>query len=129
MEATFYCLTSQLLLCDQCKASHNPNHKIELLQSHLSVITERTRDNVTTYREESEKMQAEEVNQWRKMKDIKIQIESSFDRLIFKLETRKKELITKLDSIIEETRNKLDNQRKKMAQLEQLKELLLVSLR
>ena len=74
-------------------------------------------------------MQAEEVNQWRKMKDIKIQIESSFDRLIFKLETRKKELITKLDSIIEETRNKLDNQRKKMAQLDQLKELLLVSLR
>ena len=72
-------------------------------------------------------MQAEEVNQWRKMKDIKMQIESSFDRLIFKLETRKKELITKLESIIEETRNKLDSHRKKMAQLDQLKELLLVS--
>ncbi|KAI6659107.1 E3 ubiquitin-protein ligase TRIM71-like [Oopsacas minuta] len=129
VQAMYYCLTSQLLLCAQCKSSHNPNHNIELLESYLNLLTERTRENLTAYREESEKMQTEEVNQWKKMKDIKIQIGSSFDRLIYKLENRKKELLNKLDSIIDETRNTLDSHRQKMAQLDQLRELLIVKSR
>ena len=90
-------------------------------------MADRTRENLANHRDESERMHEEEVNQWKKMKDIKLQIGSSFDRLIFRLEARKKELLSKLDSIIDETRSTLDSYRKKMAQLEQLKELLIVS--
>ena len=114
-------------MCESCKASHNPNHNIELLESHLNKMTDWTRDNLANHRDESERMKEEEANQWSKMKDIKIQIGSSFDRLIFRLEARKKELLSKLDSIMDETRSSLDIQRMKMAQLDQLKELLIVS--
>ena len=100
---------------------------MEVLKSHLNKLTEQTRDNLTSHREESEKVQGEEVTQWRKMKELKDQVESSFDRLIFRLETRKKDLMSKLNTIIEETRHTLDLNRKKMAQLDHLKELLLVS--
>ena len=92
-------------MCEYCKSSHNPNHNIELLESHINRMTDRTRENLANHRDESERMQEEEINQWKKIKDIKLQIGSSFDRLIFRLDARKKELLSKLDSIIDETRS------------------------
>ena len=125
--ATYYCITSQLLMCEHCKSSHNPNHNIEQLESHINRMTDRTRENLANHRDESERIQEEEINQWKKIKDIKLQIGSSFDRLIFRLDARKKELLSKLDSIIAETRSSLEGHRKKMAQLDQLREMLIVS--